>query len=208
MPSSDPHAIRTPEALRAVLGSPPPGLADKNQALVDEFALEFIERSPLVVLASASAEGELDASPKGDAPGFVVVEDERTIVIPDRPGNKLAYGHENILANPKVGLLFMIPGTSETLRINGSAELTADPLLLERLSARGKPAVLAIRVRVEECFFHCGKAFLRSQAWKPEAWAERKKISFGAMIAKRTGGGEETVAAVDAAIDADYRDNL
>jgi predicted pyridoxine 5'-phosphate oxidase superfamily flavin-nucleotide-binding protein len=107
-----------------------------------------------------------------------------------------------------VGLLFMIPGTSETLRINGSAELTADPLLLERLSARGKPAVLAIRVRVEECFFHCGKAFLRSQAWKPEAWAERKKISFGAMIAKRTGGGEETVAAVDAAIDADYRDNL
>jgi PPOX class probable FMN-dependent enzyme len=208
MSSSDPHAIQTPEALRALLGSPMPGLADKNQAIVDEFAVDFIARSPLVVLASASAEGALDASPKGDAPGFVVVEDERTIVIPDRPGNKLAYGHENILANPKVGVLFMIPGTPETLRINGSAELTADPELLERLAARGRPAVLAIRVRVEECFFHCGKAFLRSKAWKPEAWPEQKKVSFGKMIAKRTGGDEQTVKAVDALMDADYRDNL
>jgi len=208
MTTADPHAITTVEALREHLGHPLQGLGEKNQPVIDEFAIDFLERSPLLVLATAGADGGIDASPKGDAPGFVLVEDERTIVIPDRPGNKLAYGHENLLANPKVGLLFMIPGTPETLRINGSAQLSADPALLERLAARGRPAVLAIRVRVEECFFHCGKAFLRSKAWKSEAWPARKKVSFGEMLARKSGAGEEAVQAVDAAIEADYRDNL
>jgi len=208
MSDTDPHAIRTSEALREVIGEGFPGLDLKNQPLLDEFAIDFIARSPLLVLSTSDATGNLDASPKGDAAGFVMVEDERTIVIPDRPGNKLAYGHLNVLANPKVGVLFLIPGTPETLRVNGSAELTADPVLLERLAARGKPAVLALRVHVDECFFHCAKAFIRSAAWKPETWPERVKVSFGRMLAKRTGADEKVVEAVDHAVETDYRDNL
>ena len=205
---SDRHAITTSEALREVVGQAPPGLDLKNENVLNEYAIGFIARSPFLVLSTADAEGTLDASPKGDGPGFVLVEDERTIVIPDRPGNKLAYGHLNILDNPKVGVLLMIPGTPETLRINGRAELTSDPELLARLAARGKPAVLAIRVAVEECFFHCAKAFIRSQLWKPESWPERQKISFGRMFAKKIGAADEVAKKVDEAVEADYRDNL
>jgi PPOX class probable FMN-dependent enzyme len=208
MSEGDPHAIRTPEALREIVGPEIPGLDLKNQALLDEFAVDFLERSPFLVLSTSDSDGNLDASPKGDGPGFVLVEDEHTLVIPDRPGNKLVYGHLNILHNPNVGVLFLIPGTPETLRVNGTAELTADPELLGRLAARGKPAVLAIRVHVKECFFHCAKAFIRSQLWKPDSWPERQKISFGRMMVKRTGGDEKVVEAVDSAVEADYRDNL
>ncbi len=206
--SSPPFAIRTPEALREIVGPGIPGLEQKNQKELDEFAVDFLARCPFLVLSTADEEGHLDASPKGDVAGFVLIEDEHTLVIPDRSGNKLAYGHLNILANPKVGVLFLIPGTPETLRVNGTAELTVDPELLERLASRGKPAVLAIRVHVEECFFHCAKAFIRSALWKPEAWPERQKISFGRMFAEQRGGDEESARQLDAAIEADYRDNL
>ena len=138
------ETIDTEEALRAVIGEEIPGLGEKNEAVLNEFAVDFIARSPFLVLSTADAQGRLDASPKGDAPGFVAVEDERTLLIPDRLGNRLAYGHRNILANPHVGVLFMIPGTTETLRVNGTATLTADPDLLERLAARGRPAVLVL----------------------------------------------------------------
>ena len=208
MSDADPHAITDTEALRAVIGEEFPGLSEKNQNRLNEFALDFLDRAPFLVLSTADQEGNIDASPKGDGPGFVLVEDDQTLVIPDRPGNKLAYGHQNILNNPKVGVLFMIPGTPETLRVNGRATLTADPALLERLAARGKPAVLAIRVHVEECFFHCAKAFIRSGLWKHEAWPERHKISFGEMFAKQRGDDAESAKQLDAAIEADYRDNL
>lgn len=208
MSDQDPYAIRTVEALRETIGAEIPGLGLKNADTLDAFALDFLSRSPFVVLATCDAEGNLDASPKGDGPGFVLVHDERTLVVPDRPGNKLVYGHLNILQNPKVGLIFMIPGTPETLRVNGRAELTRDPVLLERLAARGRPAVLAIRVHVDECFFHCAKAFLRAKLWKPETWPERHRVSFGEMMAKRTSADAETARVVDEAIEADYRDNL
>jgi len=206
--SGDEHLIKTPEALRALVGDGIPGLDLKNQKALDADAVEYIARSPFLVLSTADADGHLDASPKGDAPGFVHVPDEHTIVIPDRPGNKLVYGHSNILANPRVGVLFMIPGTSETLRVNGSAELTTDPELLQSLAARGKPAVLGIRVHVEECFFHCAKAFIRSKLWDHEAWPERHKVSFGKMFAKLAGADEAAAAKVDEMIEADYRENL
>lgn len=200
--------IRTERELRAVIGAEIPGLAEKNEARLNDFAVGFIARSPFVVLSTADGEGRLDASPKGDAPGFVAVEDDRTLLIPDRLGNRLAYGHRNILENPHVGVLFVIPGTSETLRVNGRATLTADAELVERLAARGRPAVLVIRVEVEEVFFHCGKAFLRSQLWQPDAWGEPHKVSFGRMYAKRKNAPAATVAAVDAAIERDYRESL
>jgi len=204
----DPHEIEDLAALRRVIGEPIPGLGLKNQSTISDEAREYIERSPFLVLATSDAEGRLDASPKGDGPGFCLIEDERTVVIPDRPGNKLVYGLQNILANPRVGVIFMLPGTPETVRVNGIATLTADPDLLARLAARGKPAVLAIRIQVEECFHHCAKAFLRSQLWKPESWQERLKISFGKMAAKRAKLGDDVAAKFDAAIEDDYRTNL
>ena len=200
--------IATEAELRAVIGPEPPGLAEKNQPALDDFAVEFIAKSPFLVLSTADAEGRIDASPKGDAPGFVLVENERAIVIPDRLGNRLAYGHRNILANPRVGVLFLIPGTPETLRVNGRAELSAEPELLGQLAARGRAAVLAIHVQIEEVFFHCAKAFLRSQLWKPETWQERHEVSFGKMYAAKKEAAASTATAIDAAIAADYRGNL
>ncbi len=204
----DKHSITTIEQLREVVGAEIPGLAEKNQSSLNEFAIDFLTRCPFLVLSTADAEGKVDASPKGDAPGFVHVEDERTLIIPDRPGNKLAYGHLNVIDNAQVGILFMIPGTPETLRVNGRAELTSDPALLEQLAARGKPAILAIRVHVDECFFHCAKAFIRSELWQPDAWPERQKISFGRMYAKQRGADEAAAREIDAFVEADYRDNL
>ena len=204
----DPHAIDDVAALRRIVGASIPGLELKNQDTISDEARDYIARSPFVVLATCDAEGRLDASPKGDDPGFCLVEDERTLVIPDRPGNKLVYGLQNILENPHVGVIFMLPGTPETVRVNGRASLTADPELLARLAARGKPATLAIRVHVEECFHHCAKAFLRSKLWKPESWGERLKISFGAMAAKRMKLGADVAEKFDAAVEDDYRTNL
>lgn len=209
-PTSPTSRIENLDQLRAVLGEPHPELGEKNAAVIDEFALAFISRCPLIVLSTADADGRIDASPKGDAPGFVSVVDEKTLLIPDRPGNKLAYGHQNILSNPRVGILFIIPNTPETLRINGTAELHADPTLLDQLAARGKPAVLSIRVSVEECFFHCGKAFIRSDLWKSETWGERHRVSFGRQWAKRKQQeqNQDLVDAIDRSIDEDYRTNL
>lgn len=204
----DPHAISDLEALRKVIGQPIPGLGLKNQDTISDEARAYIERSPFLVLATCDADGHLDASPKGDEPGFCLIEDERTLVIPDRPGNKLVYGLQNILVRPRVGVIFMLPGTPETVRVNGTATLTADPELLARLAARGKPAVLAIRVQVEECFHHCAKAFIRSKLWKPESWQQRFKISFGAMAAKRMKLSADVAAKFDAAVEDDYRNNL
>ncbi len=202
------ETIRTVDELRAVVGAEIPGLAEKNQPRLNDFAVDFIARSPFLVLSTADATGRQDASPKGDAPGFVEVVDDRTLVIPDRPGNRLVYGHQNILANPHVGVLFMIPGTPETLRINGQATLTADPELLQRLAARGRTAVLAIRVDVQEVFFHCAKAFMRSRLWQPNSWGERHRVSFGRMFAAQRNEPEEVAAAIDSMVEADYRDNL
>ena len=117
-------------------------------------------------------------------------------------------GHRNILANPHVGILFVIPGTPETLRVNGKAELVGDPSLNERLAARGKNAILATKVRVEECFFHCGKAFIRSKLWQPEEWGERHRVSFGEMYARQKSLSREVASNIDARIDEDYETNL
>jgi PPOX class probable FMN-dependent enzyme len=202
------HRIETVAQLQALIGQPNPLTPKKLLSALDEAAIDFISRSPFIVLATADADGNQDASPKGDGPGFVMVEDARTIVIPERKGNRLMFSLRNILANPRVGIIFLVPGTDETFRVNGSAELTADPDLLVRLSARGAPALLAIRVTVQECFFHCAKAFIRSQLWKPESWSERRKISFGKLLSAKVGGGDDLAQQIDKAIDQDYKNNL
>ena len=204
----DPHAVETVEALRAIIGEPLAGLGQKNRDRLYPEAREYIEKAPFLVLATADASGRMDASPKGDGPGFCLVEDERTLLVPERPGNKLAYGLENILANPRVGLIFLVPGTPETVRVNGTASLTRDPALMERMAVRGKPAKLAIRVHVEECFHHCAKAFIRSQLWKTETWPERMKVSFGKIAANLGRIPDEVAPKLDEAVEQDYRDNL
>lgn len=206
--TNDPNLIQTEEQLREVIGPERPELRLKVRDQLDEFAIAFLEKSPFMILSTADADGNVDASPKGDGPGFVHVEDDRTILIPDRPGNKLVFGHLNILSNPRVGTIFMIPGTNETLRLSGRAELTRDPELLENLAGFGKPAILAIRVHIEECFFHCAKAFLRSKLWRPQDWPEKHRVSFGEMHAKRTDADPGTARAIDQQIERDYTKNL
>jgi len=205
---SDPHLIQTEAELRELIGTPSPTTEAKIEDRLDSFGRDFLERCPFLVLGTADEHGALDASPKGDAPGFVLVEDDRTIVIPDRPGNKLVFGHLNVLRNPRVGILFMIPGTPETLRINGRAELTRDPALLERLAARGRPAVLGLRIRIDQCFFHCAKAFLRSNLWQPERWGEPHRVSFGEIFAARTGSDDSVARVYDEAIEKNYAEEL
>jgi len=205
---ADPHGIESAEALRAIIGEINPAVQVKINTAIDEFARAFIARSPFVVLSTSDRNGRQDVSPKGDGPGFVAVESDTTLLIPDRKGNRLVYGLQNIIDNPHVGVLFLVPGTGETLRVNGTATLTADPAVCHRLAARGQPAQLAIRVTVAECFFHCAKAFLRAQLWKPESWPENLRISFGKMLAPKFGGDAQLADTIDQMIDEDYRTNL
>lgn len=206
--SSDRYRITDIGRLREILGHPNPITPKKVMLGLDPVSSDFIRRSPFLVIGTSDAEGNLDVSPKGDGPGFVAIEDEMTLLIPDRKGNKLLFGFQNILANPHVALIFMVPGTNETLRVNGSAELTCDPAILSRLTARGTPALIAIRVRIRECFFHCAKAFIRSSLWEPETWGEPVKISFGKMLSAKIGADDEAARKIDQAIEQDYKTNL
>ncbi len=199
------ETIETSEELRGQVGELNPVVQQKIWNKLEPAAIEFIRLSPFFVLATSDREGNLDVSPKGDGPGSVHVEDETTLLVPDRLGNRLVFGLQNVLDNPHVGLLFMVPGTPETLRVNGRAKLVRDPVVLERLAARGKPAVVAIRIRVDECFFHCAKAFMRAELWKPETWPDRQKISFGRMLFRENA---DVASQVDEAVEKDYRENL
>lgn len=201
MSNPDPFQIATPAALRERIGDPNPATRQKIFDHLDGQMSAFLARSPFCLLATSDLEGNPEVSPKGDAPGFALVEDERTLVVPDRKGNKLLFGLQNLLANPRVGLIFLLPGTDETLRVGGRAELRTDPELLGRLSARGQPALLAIRVRIERCYFHCARAFLRADLWNPDTWPERQRISFGRQIAPRIGGDERLAEQIDASIE-------
>lgn len=194
-------------ALRQRYGEIHPLARDKVLPGLDRHARAFIALSPFLVLGTADAAGNQDTSPRGDPPGFVQVADDRTLLIPDRPGNRRVDSLANIAAHPKVGLLFLVPGFDETLRVNGSARLSEDPALLARLAVQGRPALLAIVVTVEEVFFHCSKAFIRSRLWDPAARVERSRMpTLGRIIADQIAGVDAGEA--DRDIDADYRSGL
>lgn len=162
------HEITTPEQLRALLGEPSKLVRSvKDSDTLSKPAIDFIGRSTLVLVATSDAAGGLDISPKGDPAGFVQVSDERTLLIPERKGNKLGIGFHNILETERISALFLVPGQRETLRVNGTASLTTDPEILAQLSAFETPAILATRLHVEQVFFHCGKAVVRSKLWNP-----------------------------------------
>ena len=176
------HVVTSEQELRDLMGTPSERAIKKESATVDEPSREFIGHAPFLLLATSSEDGRCDVSPKGDAPGFVRVLDERHLVIPDRPGNKRLDGMRNILRNPHVGLIFLIPGREETLRVNGRAWIVRDEAILGSLKARDKQPLLAIGVEVEECFFHCPKAFRRSQLWEPAAWPDRSVLPSMACV--------------------------
>ncbi len=199
--------IRDPEALRAHIGEPGDLVRRKKLRQLDPHCWRFIGLSPFLVLSTADAEGACDASPRGDAPGFVSVLDDGRLLIPERRGNKLADSLLNILENPRLGLLFLIPGVDETLRVNGSAGLTREAALLAPLAANGKAPELGILVEVEEAYLHCGKALIRAQLWDPASRIERDRLpSLGQMIADQVSGydSEETEAYVQES----YRERL
>ena len=158
--------------LRELMGVASQGSIDKEITYLDPHAQNFIEHSPFICIATSDDEGRIDVSPKGDPAGFVKVLNEKTLLIPDRPGNRRLDGFENILKNPHIGLIFLVPGRDETLRVNGKAMLVTDQPLLETMTWRGKVPTMATAVEVEEVFFHCGKAFIRSKLWKPEEWGD------------------------------------
>jgi uncharacterized protein len=201
-------AIQSTQRLRELIGTPNELVRLKIHSQLSAAARDFVARSPMLFFATSGKDGLPQVSPKGDTPGFVHVEDDNTLVIPERKGNKLAFTLENILENPKVGLIFLVPGTCETLRVEGRAQLDDDPQLCEKLSARGSAALLVTRIEIDAVYFHCAKAFLRAELWKPQTWLEQIKISFGREIAQRGGLEEQKIGEFDAAVHSRYKTDL
>jgi hypothetical protein len=164
------YVVRSEDELRDIAGTPGARSLAKQHDSLDVHDRAFIALSPLILMSTSGVDGRCDVSPKGDAPGFVLVIDEHRLVIPDRPGNKRLDGMRNVLSNPHIGLLFLIPGRDETLRVNGRACVTRDQPLLDRCTFKGKTPHLGIGVEVEEVYLHCPKAFLRSHFWDSRQW--------------------------------------
>lgn len=163
--------ITSTDELEAIVGTPEPRVAAKTRDRLHEVDRQWLAAAPLAFVATADEHGRVDVSPKGDPAGFVLVLDDTTIAVPERPGNRRADGFRNILRNPQVGMVFVIPGRGDTLRINGRATIVRDAPFLDDMVVRGHRPALALLVDIEEVFFHCSKAFLRSKAWRPETWA-------------------------------------
>jgi len=200
--------ITSVEGLRSHYGVLHDLAARKELKMLDGHARSFIARSPFVLIGSQDAAGNADVTPKGDAPGFVTVLDDTTIAIPDRPGNNRLDTWENIVANPAVGLLFLIPGMNETLRVNGTARLTADPALREQFAVGGKLPITVLVVSVKAAYMHCAKAFMRSQLWKPESWPDRTSLPTLGEILRDQLALADSAQSLDAGLDEAYRKTL
>jgi uncharacterized protein len=162
--------ITSVDALRALVGEPMPATANKVKDRLSEDHQLWLSASPLGFVATTDAVGRVDVSPKGDPPGFVHVIDDVTIAIPERPGNRRVDGFLNVLQQPHVGTVFLIPGRGDTLRINGTATVLSNADYFDAMAVDGKRPILALEIAIEEVFFHCAKAFLRSNAWLPDTW--------------------------------------
>lgn len=162
--------VTSEEELRALVGEPASHAVTKTRTALHQLDRDWLAHSPFCLVATSAADGSCDVSPKGDPPGFTKVLDERTIALPDRPGNKRIDGLRNILSNPHVGLIFFLPGRGDTLRINGRARIVREAPFLDGMVARRNRPKLALVVEIDEVFHHCSKAFLRSGTWQPETW--------------------------------------
>ena len=201
--------ITTTDELVALLGQPTQLARDKGREELLDVDRHWLAASPFCVIATTDAEGRCDASPKGDPAGRLVhVIDDRTLAIAERPGNRRADGYRNVLQDPHVGLLFLIPGRGDTLRINGRARLVREAPFFDELVVKGHRPVLALVVDIEEIFFHCAKAFLRSQLWQPETWEPDGVVPRRAVLAQRLERPESTVAELDSYSGERYREGL
>ena len=172
----DKTVIHDEAGLRSLLGEPSDLVRAKVRDRLDHLTRQFVERSPFVLLATSASDGTCDVSPRGDPPGFVRILDERTLLLPERPGNRLADSFRNVLANPHAALLFVIPGIGDTLRVNGRATLVADEELLAPSTVEGKVPRVGFVIEVEEVFTHCSKAFLRAALWDPTRYVDRSEL--------------------------------
>ena len=189
--------ISSPGELRDLLGMPSGRAVTKERTRLHAVDREWLAVSPFCILATSDARGHCDASPKGDPAGRLIhVLDDTTVAIAERPGNKRADGYANILANPHVGIISIIPGRNETLRINGRARLLRDAPFFDQLAVRGRRPVLALLVEVEQIFFHCPKAFLRSKLWQPDSW-QPDALASHATLVKRVQDTPETLAELE-----------
>jgi uncharacterized protein len=199
--------ITSEEQLRSVLGQPSARASAKIMRVIDDYARRFIAHAPFVFVASAGTDGVLDVSPKGDPAGFVKVLDERTIAIPDRPGNRRIDTFRNILANPNVGLIFVIPGVTYTLRMSGTAIIVRDAELRADMAVNGKLPEHVLVVEVSQVFSHCPKCMIRARLWQPEAWPDTSNLpSFAEVLSAHA--KLETVEETQAVIDQGNRERL
>ncbi len=201
--------VETTEELAGLYGPPAEAVEQKAIDRLDGHCRDFIARSPFVLVASSNRDGRCDVSPKGGDPGFVAVLDERRLLLPDAPGNRRVDSWHNVVENGHVGMLFLIPGMEETLRVNGRASLVRDEALLAEHPIGGKPAKLALGVAVEEAFLHCAKAFKRSALWRPEEWPSTDGLARPAQIWKdHMALADLTTEDVQELVDDDYAHNL
>lgn len=184
----------------------------KSQPRLDKHARAFVARSPFLCIGTQSPDGRADVSPRGDPPGFVKILDDHTLVIPDRPGNNRLDTQSNILANPSVGLLFMVPGFDDTMRVNGKARISRDPELLQAMAVNGKAPTVGIVVEVEEVFIHCAKAFRRSKLWDPTQHQQRSEMPslLNIILDQTTGAPDnpEEMKKIDEGLEEDYRKSM
>ncbi len=187
-----------------------PSAARAHQKVLDRIdghSRRFIELSPLCIISSIGADGRADTSPRGDPPGFVTVLDEQTLLIPDRPGNRQVDTLQNVLFNPAVGLLFLVPGMNETLRVSGTAQIVIDADLLAPMSIKGRPPLSGLQVDVSEAFLHCGRSLIRSRLWDPAARIDRSAYpTYGQVLADQIHGAD--AVEIDASEDEANRQRL
>ena len=194
--------VTSEQLLRDLIGFPGPIAVAKEVRRLDAACRAFIAQSPYVLIGTSAGDGRCDVSPKGDSAGFVKVLDDRHLVMPDRPGNNRLDGMRNLLTNPHVGLLFLVPGQRQTLRVNGRACLTRDEEMLDRLSMFGKRPKIAIGVEVDEVFMHCGKASMRSRLWEPQHWPGGDSVpSAACMLLEHARPENMTLADMEARVE-------
>ncbi|MFK7801177.1 MAG: MSMEG_1061 family FMN-dependent PPOX-type flavoprotein [Anaerolineae bacterium] len=204
------YVIKNESEIESVIGVPMEIVKEKIATKLDDVMKEFISKSPLVFISTIDVNGQVDISPKGDPCGFVKIDAVGNLLIPDRLGNRLTFGFRNIVRNGEIGLIFVVPNQRETLRVKGVATLHNDPSVLAELQANGKPALLCTYVEVKECFMHCGKAFIRSNLWRPVTWNETIESLGAKQLAPVFGGdaSERAIQKTNELLEKAYTDEL
>ncbi|MEJ2376807.1 MAG: pyridoxamine 5'-phosphate oxidase family protein [Pseudolabrys sp.] len=202
------EVVTTPERLRQIVSYPNQAIAEKVINHIDDICRRFIAASPFVVIATKGTDGLIDVSPKGDPKGFVAVLDEKTLAIPDRIGNRRVDSFENILVNPEVGLIFLIPGYGYTLRVSGSASIVRDTALQRQLAVDGKPPNLVLVVTVRQAFMHCAKCIARSKLWQPDAWPNTDNVPSLAEAMVAHARLARSISEQQSVIDTDFKTNM